>query len=186
MKCKFNYRFYYVLIALVLSIIVVFSGLSGAIAFPTLNHQNQLESIESSNKVYSLSGTWQFMPEASRSNHRRIVSSQDRPLKIQPTKQLPKLPQQQWQDIKVPANWWLEGQDLDGIVWYKHQFKTTPNLQDKLVKLVFSGVDYTADVWLNGRYLGFHEGYFQPFSFLINEQLNSQGDNELIVRVNSP
>ena len=34
--------------------------------------------------------------------------------------------------------------------------------------------------------MGFHEGYFQPFSFLINEQLNFTGENELIVRVNSP
>ncbi len=189
MKCKFNYRFCYVLAALVLSVIMIFFGLPKAVALGKPSQQTQWESLATTAilpKIKSLSGTWQFMPEASRSNHRRIVSSQDRPLKLQPTKQLPKLPHQQWQDIKVPANWWLKSHDLNGVVWYRHRFRTTPDLQNKLVKLVFSGVDYTADVWLNGRYLGFHEGYFQPFNFLIDEQLNPKGDNELIVRVNSP
>jgi len=187
MKLKFNHRNWYLIVALILIFrIVIFTSSLKAIAFPVINQQMQLESIDISNKINYLSGIWQFIPEASRFEHRRKVSAQDQPLQLKPTKQLPKLPQKQWQDIKVPANWWMEGQDLNGVVWYRHRFKTTPDLQEKLVKLVFAGVDYTADVWLNGKYLGFHEGYFQTFSFLINEQLNLQGDNELIVRVNSP
>ena len=50
--------------------------------------------------------------------------------------------------------------------------------------LRFHGVDYFADVWLNGRHLGRHEGYFAPFSFEVTDLLRS--DNELLVRVAAP
>ena len=46
-------------------------------------------------------------------------------------------------------------------------------------------MDYAADVWLNGQYLGFHEGYFEPFNFDVTGLLKKQ-DNLLVVRVDSP
>lgn len=91
-----------------------------------------------------------------------------------------------WQAIAVPANWYLAGYDLSGVVWYRYRFAGDPRLADKMVQLVFEGVDYTADVWLNEQYLGFHEGYFQTFRFDISQYLRTDGDNELLVRVNSP
>ena len=126
----------------------------------------------------SLSGVWQFTPDST------TASS---PLALLPTESLPvELQQQEWQDINVPANWFLQGQDLHGVVWYQRHFVPDAELKDKVVSLVFEGVDYAADVWLNGRYLGFHEGYFQPFSFQVSDQLRLGKDNTLTVRVNSP
>lgn len=52
-------------------------------------------------------------------------------------------------------------------------------------RLRFEGVDYYAEVWLNGTYLGRHEGSFAPFEFDVTRLL-APGDNELIVRVSSP
>src|SRR3712207_1975795 len=49
----------------------------------------------------------------------------------------------------------------------------------------FGGVYYAARVWLNGAYLGSHEGYFAPFEFDCTHLLRS-GTNELLVEVNSP
>ena len=141
---------------------------------------------ETSSRILALSGKWQFVPETQSLSNDKFASSKDYSLELKPTKQLPNFSQNQWQDIKVPANWWLEDRNLSGVVWYRHQFKVTPELKGRLVKLIFEGVDYTADVWLNGKYLGFHEGYFQPFSFFIHEKLNLTRDNVLVVRVNSP
>ena len=183
MKFKLNRQIFYLIILLLLIV--------AKIAFYPLSSKANLApltktSIETSTSTIPLSGTWQFIAETQSASNYTSASTTAQTLELKPTKRLPNFPQNQWQDIKVPANWWLEGHDLSGVVWYQHHFKSTPELKDRVVKLIFEGVDYTADVWLNGKYLGFHEGYFQPFSFFVNEQLNLTGENVLIVRVNSP
>lgn len=99
---------------------------------------------------------------------------------------LPSVQDHSWEEITVPGNWFLQGIDHSGVIWFRRHFKVDPGLNGKLVKLVFEGVDYAADVWVNGYYLGFHEGYFSPFSFLISDMLRPGADNLLTVRVNSP
>ncbi len=91
-----------------------------------------------------------------------------------------------WQSITVPGNWFLQGKDLSGVAWYRHHFQADRQLQGKIVQLIFEGVDYTADVWLNGQYLGFHEGSFQPFQFDVSKYLKYGAENILAVKVNSP
>jgi beta-mannosidase len=91
-----------------------------------------------------------------------------------------------WRSIHVPGNWFLQGHDLAGVVWYRRHFQIDRSLKGKVIQLVFDGVDYTGDVWLNGHYLGFHEGYFQPFRFVVSEDLKYNDDNVLVVKVNSP
>lgn len=91
-----------------------------------------------------------------------------------------------WRSIQVPGNWFLQGHDLSGVVWYRRKFQIDRSLKGKVIQLVFDGVDYTGDVWLNGHYLGFHEGYFQPFRFVVSDNLKYNGDNILVVKVNSP
>lgn len=48
--------------------------------------------------------------------------------------------------------------------------------------LHFGAVDRSADVWLNGQFLGRHDGGQTPFSFDISSALKEGGANELIVR----
>jgi beta-mannosidase len=98
----------------------------------------------------------------------------------------PDLADRNWASISVPGNWYLQGKDHSGVAWYRHHFQVDRQLQDKVVQLVFDGVDYTADVWINGQYLGFHEGYFQPFQFDISKYLKYDSDNVIAVKVNSP
>lgn len=47
-------------------------------------------------------------------------------------------------------------------------------------------MDYYADVWLNGQYLGFHEGMFNPFEFEITDLVDWQGENVLVVKDGAP
>jgi beta-mannosidase len=55
-----------------------------------------------------------------------------------------------------------------------------------MVSLRFGGVYYSARVWLNGRYLGDHQGYFGAFEFDVTDVLAEDAENELLVEVNSP
>lgn len=70
--------------------------------------------------------------------------------------------------------------------WYIRSFASPKIGQQQQVRLIFDGVDYFADVWLNGEKLGNHEGAFTGFSFDITKQLQAKSDNYLAVRVTSP
>ena len=49
------------------------------------------------------------------------------------------------------------------------------------VVLTFDGVDYLSDVWLNGHYLGSHEGYLGRFAYEVSGLLRDE--NTLVVKV---
>jgi beta-mannosidase len=89
-----------------------------------------------------------------------------------------------WQTIPVPGNWQQFGHDYNGVAWYRTRFVRPEMPVDGIARLRFAGVDYYADVWLNGFYLGAHEGYFAPFLFDCTPWLEEE--NLLVVRVESP
>jgi beta-mannosidase len=73
--------------------------------------------------------------------------------------------------------------------WYRHQFGVPETFKDKIVNLVFEGVDYSCDVWLNGTHLGHHEGMFSSFEFDVSSVLRYRSDrraNCLVVRLDPP
>jgi beta-mannosidase len=89
--------------------------------------------------------------------------------------------------MRVPCNWEVGGlHDHSGVVWFKKKWLGVrgKGLEKEYI-LRFKGVDYFADVWLNGKYVGHHEGYFQPFEFNVTKHI-LKGINTLIVKVNSP
>ena len=114
---------------------------------------------------FSLSGNWHY-------------SSED-----QPDFARPDFDDSSWQIMHIPQNWFLGGLDQHGVVWFRREFNYKPD--DEFTRLHFDGVDYFADVYLNGNRLGQHAGYFEPFSFDISGLLKS-GKNNLAVRVDSP
>jgi beta-mannosidase len=67
--------------------------------------------------------------------------------------------------------------------WYRKAFFVPAGWQGKTVRLHFDGVDYLADVWLNGQPLGRHEGQFTPFEFEVTKQLQSNQGNILTVLI---
>lgn len=91
---------------------------------------------------------------------------------------------EEYRDIQVPSNWYLQGLNHSGKVYYKKMFEISTQ-KDKDYYLVFKGLDYFCKVKLNGRLIGKHEGYFQEFSFMITNILKD-GKNLLEVEVDSP
>lgn len=73
----------------------------------------------------------------------------------------------------------------DGV-WYRKSFDVDQSLFGKFVKLIFYSVNYVADVWINGQYVGYHEGGYTPFAFDVSDKLNYGGSNIIAVRVDNP
>jgi exo-1,4-beta-D-glucosaminidase len=68
--------------------------------------------------------------------------------------------------------------------WYRSEFTIPENLRGKRVWLLFKGINYRADVWLNGRQLANREtmvGMYQRF--FLNGGLAQPGNNCLAVKV---
>ncbi|MBU4510685.1 beta-galactosidase, partial [bacterium] len=92
--------------------------------------------------------------------------------------------QEKYRDIQVPSNWYLQGLNHGGKVYYQKKFEISTQ-EDKDYYLIFKGVDYFCKGKLNGKLIGDHEGYFQEFSFMITSILKD-GENLLEVEVDSP
>ncbi|WCK56009.1 glycoside hydrolase family 2 TIM barrel-domain containing protein [Aneurinibacillus sp. Ricciae_BoGa-3] len=89
-----------------------------------------------------------------------------------------------WQPIQVPAHWQQAGfEGHQGVMWYRTSFFAPQRDHDKAYFLKFKGVDYFSESWLNGVYLGAHEGDFDAFEYVVSQYLKFDGENELIVKV---
>lgn len=74
-----------------------------------------------------------------------------------------------------------------GVAFYFCRFtpEITKNASDRLI-LRFGGVDYKAEVWLNGYRLGEYEGGETPFTFDVTDEVKIESENLLTVRVVNP
>jgi len=106
-----------------------------------------------------------------------------------------------WQDTTVPE-WRYRTRDYDNaydldtidswmgytgdratsqICWYRCTFKAKPPKDGHRTWLCFDGVDWEAEVYLNGKLVGRHRVYYEKFRFDVTGFLKE--DNTLAVRV---
>ncbi len=129
--------------------------------------------IDEARKVTSLNGSWRYRKDEKGTG----VAGQFH----QPSTDI-----SGWRTMDIPANWYLtEVGAYHGVIWFARDFEVRDDPDGREHDLVFHGVDYTADVWLNGKHLGRHEGYFAPFALSTLGSLK-RGANRLVVRVDSP
>ncbi|MDO8588367.1 MAG: glycoside hydrolase family 2 TIM barrel-domain containing protein [Armatimonadota bacterium] len=83
--------------------------------------------------------------------------------------------------------WWGDGlREMNSTAWlYRLHFDLPDEFANSSLDLDFSAVDYYAEVWLNGEYIGAHEGDFGLFSFPVESVVRPR-DNVLAVRVSAP
>ncbi len=89
--------------------------------------------------------------------------------------------------LLVPRDWNSQEEKLlyyEGTIWYKRSFDYHRSVPGKRLFLHFGAVNYRADVYLNGKKLGFHKGGFTPFNFEITGLVKETG-NFVILRVNN-
>ncbi len=74
-----------------------------------------------------------------------------------------------------------------GVAWYWREFAAPDNpLPGRRCLLRFGAVNYKADVWLNGTYLGGDEGGEMPFEFDVTAAVRAGTPQQLAVRVLDP
>ena len=72
------------------------------------------------------------------------------------------------------------------LLWYEREFTVPAKWMSQRVMLNFGAVDWAADVYVNGVFVGGHTGGYTPFSLDITEALNKKGAQKLVVRVWDP
>ena len=101
-----------------------------------------------------------------------------------------------WTRVTLPHTWNRIGNDglvrapesnsTRGLGWYRLRFPTpAAALRGNRAFLQFDGVGAIADVWVNGKPVGHHEGAFSRFRFDVTAALNAQGENLLLVRADN-
>jgi len=109
----------------------------------------------------------------------------------------------QWDDIKVPANWELQGygipiytdteylfpanpphipHEYNPVGSYRRSFTVPETWLNRQVFLHFGGVKSAFYVWINGKKVGYSQGSKTPAEFNITEYIRS-GENTLAVEV---
>ncbi len=86
----------------------------------------------------------------------------------------------------LPSSWLTHAPEMrhyQGLVWYQRRFDVAPGEGERQF-LRFGAVNYAAEVWLNGQFLGRHEGGFTPFAFEVTGLLRAEG-NRLVLGVDS-
>lgn len=95
-----------------------------------------------------------------------------------------------WEAVEIPDFRGPSEEDGKWQAYYRTHFTRRALTQllpdaaghpDARVVLCFDCVDYIAEVYVNGRFAGSHEGFFAPFSFDITELLKEE--NELLILV---
>ena len=88
--------------------------------------------------------------------------------------------------INVPFPW---GSQLSGVkdkadvAWYKREITISPDWKNKRTFLTLGASDWETTVWLDGKFLGTHQGGYTPFSFELTAHLIYGQPQKLSVRV---
>lgn len=115
----------------------------------------------------------------------------------------PKFDTKEWDEIKVPANWQMEGYDhpkfrnvaltfesdppkipdyFNPTGCYKRKFTIPKTWSNKEIMLRFEGIKSASYIWVNGKKVGYNQGGFEPAEFNITPFIE-KGENDLAVEV---
>ena len=117
-----------------------------------------------------LGGTWRATP--SDETNRRTFAE-------------PRVDDDGWEPITVPSHWRSTPAfaDSDGPLLYRTHFEAPKPADGERAWLVFDGLFYQGDVWLDGAYTGDTEGYFNRHTFEVTEDLRLSTEHVLGVEL---
>jgi beta-glucuronidase len=70
--------------------------------------------------------------------------------------------------------------------WFRRSFTVPARWEGLAATLKFGAVNYVADIWVNGTWVGYHEGGYTPFAFDVSSLLVAGERNVIAVRVDNP
>ncbi|UZR99549.1 glycoside hydrolase family 2 protein [Chondrinema litorale] len=156
--------------------------------------------------AYAQKTLWQpyFITPRSGDNHLEISDNWQLTHTDKPIDNLSTLSNNEWINVKRPSSvhWALHwagtlpypyaGNNAEKYEWveksiwyYKNTFTLNDEIDNNYHFLHFKGIDYFAKIWLNGEYLGEHEGMFGGPTIEISKYVKKGIANELVVEVKS-
>jgi beta-glucuronidase len=147
---------------------------------PTFDRQPRL--------VADLHGAWRFDPQqldtsASLTDRKSSLSNLTAELG---QRAAPAYDDSAWSAIDVPGTFNPPPDSRITGGFYRHDFAVPTAFAGKYALLKFGAVRYVADVWLNGKYLGYHEGGDTPFALDATAAIVGGAPNSVVVRVDNP
>mgnify|MGYP001626177529 CR=1 FL=1 len=89
--------------------------------------------------------------------------------------------------IYVPSSWNEQNPEWDqytGVAWYQRDFYVDKLLEGRMAWIIFDGAGYKTSVWVNGKFVGDHEGSFTQFKFRVDE-IRFGAFNRVVVRIDN-
>ncbi len=91
-----------------------------------------------------------------------------------------------WQTTTIPGAMNPPPAHTEGSGWFRRTFRVPSRWNGMAATLKMGAVNYLADVWINGTWVGYHEGGYTPFAFDVSQQLMAGTLNTIAVRVDNP
>jgi hypothetical protein len=95
-----------------------------------------------------------------------------------------------WKDITVPGYWEVQKfsdptwwQPDETVGYYRRTFTAPAAWRGRTIRLRFEGVNNSAQVWVNGKEVGYHESGFTHFEYDVTPHLKLGAQNTIAVRV---
>jgi beta-galactosidase len=73
----------------------------------------------------------------------------------------------------------------DGGIYYRRTVFVPPSWNGKTVRIISLGADYITDLWVNGKWIGHHEGGYSPFAFDITDNVVYGSENVIFFRIDA-
>ncbi|MFD0961727.1 glycoside hydrolase family 2 TIM barrel-domain containing protein [Paenibacillus chungangensis] len=79
------------------------------------------------------------------------------------------------------------GLNYQGVAWYRRHFYVQPSSRGRKLFVEFEGAKHTAEIWMNGTYVGIHHGGYLPFTLDISSHVIADGltSNVIAVRLDN-
>ena len=72
------------------------------------------------------------------------------------------------------------------VIWYHRKFAMPERWTGKRILLHVEAADWQTKVWVNGHFVGIHQGGYDPFSLDITDYLTAKKDQDLVMSVWDP
>ncbi len=151
---------------------LAFVVLAGACSMPKSTRDEA--GVPGAREVRSLDGVWEIIFDAG--NEGAGAWHEEQAFTSHPARR----------EIVVPNCWEEVEQDYEGVAFYGRSFAVPESWRGKAVRLRFDAVNYIAEVWVNDRVAGRHEGGYGPFELRVDELLDYGAENFVSLRVLGP
>jgi len=124
----------------------------------------------------SLNGMWDFVADLDPKYHAQHSGFHR-----------PDADRRHWLRVPVPCVWQQVSERYDifeGVCWFAREFDLLPGAENASARLRFGAVSHLANVYLNGEWVGRHEGAYTEFVLDVTGKLK-QGRNQIAVQVDN-